>query len=62
LWKTSTLVNELEAGGNKFLRELIQSVTGIAKKMSIFCAHRLNLGALYDQTQGGACAFSLGGF
>ena len=61
-WKTLTLLIELAAGGNKILGEFMRGVTGIAKKISIFRAHRLNPGALYDQTQGGACAFSLGGF
>jgi hypothetical protein len=61
-WKTLTLVNELTASGNKFLPELIRGTVGIAKKMSIFRAHLLNLGSLCVRTQCGACAFSLEGF
>jgi hypothetical protein len=57
-----TLVNELTASGNKFLPELIRGAVGIAKKMSIFRAHLLNLGSLCVRTQCGACAFSLEGF
>src|SRR5207244_8002147 len=61
-WKTLTLVNELTAGGNKFLPELIRSAAGIAKEMSSFRAHRLNLSRSCLQTECGPCAFSLGGF
>src|SRR6266480_3523116 len=61
-WKTSTLVNELTAGGNKFLPQLTRGTIGIAKKMSISGNRRLNLASLCDRTQCGACAFSLGGF
>src|SRR5207248_9515888 len=61
-WKTLTLVNELTVGGNKFLPELIRSGMGIAKEMSSFRAHRLNLSPSCHQTQRGSCAFSLVGF
>src|SRR5712671_2769320 len=61
-WKTLTLVNELTAGGNKFLPQLTRGTIGIAKKMSISGNRRLNLASLCDRTQCGACAFSLGGF
>jgi len=49
-WKTSTLVNEVAAGGNKFFREFMRRVAGFAKEMSIFRVHRLDLGASYGQT------------